>query len=82
MMRVPAALAHQPAMIVRRLFLFRLPKTGELHKENQNEEHTEDRFPHAVNDGLVMPDQCNHRAHERNRAKNLSHIQIRAVLFL
>ena len=76
-----AALAHEPAMVVRRLRLFRVPKAAQLHQKHQNYKHAEDRFAQAGDHRVVMEKRRHHRSNDRNRAENLCHSQFRAVLF-
>ena len=74
MMAVPA-LAHQTAMIVRRFRPFRSPKLRQLHQESQNKENAENRFAQAGNHGAGMPQNCYYYSKNRNRTKNLCHIE-------
>ena len=81
-MVVVPTLAHQPAMIMRRLRTLAGPVIGQLDHKNQNKENAEDRFAGTVDHGAIMPNQGDNQSKQRNRAKNLCHIKIRTLLLL
>jgi hypothetical protein len=69
------AIAHQSAVIVRRLGLFRRPEISQLREKHQNEEDTEERDSEAVDHRIIVARERHYRAKNRNCAENLCHIE-------